>query len=337
MAQRTPFRLAARRRITTLPPATADRRSSTRAIGKEERTMATKKRVGFIGVGLMGHGMAKNIVEKGYDLTILGHRNRAPVEDLVGRGAVEAKNAAEVARRSDLVFLCVTGSPQVEAIVFGKDGLLEGLAAGAIVADSSTAEPESTLKIAAAIASRGGRFVDTPLVRTPKEAEEGRLGVMTGGDPATLAEIRPVLETFAENIVHAGPLGAGHKLKLVNNFLVMAVAGAIAEAVATAKRAGIDLKALSDIVTGGGADSVMFRRFSKYFLEGDDTAAKFSLSNAAKDMRYYTHMMESIPAAGFITAAVHQTFQLANLRGHGAEFLPHIIDAVEEMNDAKAG
>ena len=91
--------------------------------------MAAKKRVGFIGVGLMGHGMAKNIVEKGYALTILGHRNRQPVEDLVGRGAVEAKNAAEVARRSDLVFLCVTGSPQVEAVVFGKDGLLEGLAA----------------------------------------------------------------------------------------------------------------------------------------------------------------------------------------------------------------
>ena len=152
--------------------------------------MAAKKRVGFIGVGLMGHGMAKNIVEKGYPLTILGHRNRQPVEDLVGRGAVEAKNAAEVARRSDLVFLCVTGSPQVEAVVFGKDGLLEGLSAGTIVADSSTAEPDSTLRIAAAIEERGGRFVDTPLVRTPKEAEEGRLGVMTGGDPVTQRKTR---------------------------------------------------------------------------------------------------------------------------------------------------
>jgi 3-hydroxyisobutyrate dehydrogenase-like beta-hydroxyacid dehydrogenase len=295
--------------------------------------VAAKTRVGFIGVGLMGHGMAKNIVEKGYSLTILGHRNRKPVEDLVGRGAVEAKNAAEVARRSDLVFLCVTGSPQVEAVVFGKDGLLEGLAAGTIVADSSTAEPDSTLRIAAAIQERGGRFVDTPLVRTPKEAEEGRLGVMTGGDPATLAEIRPVLETFAETIVHAGPLGAGHKLKLVNNFLVMAVAGSIAEAIATAKKAGVDLKALTDIVTSGGADSVMFRRFSKYFLEGDDSAAKFSLANAAKDLRYYAHMMESVPAAGFITAAVHQTFQLAVIRGHGDKFLPHIIDALEEMTE----
>jgi 3-hydroxyisobutyrate dehydrogenase-like beta-hydroxyacid dehydrogenase len=295
--------------------------------------VAAKKRVGFIGVGLMGHGMAKNIVEKGYALTILGHRNRQPVDDLVGRGAVEAKNAAEVARRSDLVFICVTGSPQVEAVVFGKDGLLEGLAEGAIVADSSTAEPDSTLKVAASIAAKGGRFVDTPLVRTPKEAEAGKLAIMTGGDPATLAEIRPVLETFAESIVHAGPVGAAHKLKLINNYLALAVAGSVAEAVATARKAGVDLQALTDIVTTGGADSVMFRRFTKYFLEGDDSTAKFSIANAAKDLRYYMHMIESVPAAGFITAAVHQTFQLANLRGHGGAFLPHIIDAVEAMNE----
>lgn len=117
--------------------------------------MTARKRVGFIGVGLMGHGMAKNIVEKGHVLTVLGHRNRQPVEDLLSRGAAEARTPAEVARRSDLVFLCVTGSPQVEDIVFRKDGLLDGIAAGTIIADSSTAEPTSTMKVAAAVAERG--------------------------------------------------------------------------------------------------------------------------------------------------------------------------------------
>lgn len=295
--------------------------------------MAEKKRVGFVGVGMMGHGMAKNIVAKGYPLTVLGHRNRQPVEDLVGRGAVEARNAAELARRSDLVFLCVTGSPQVEAVVLGKEGLLEGLQPGTIVADASTAEPQSTLRIAAAIEAKGGRFVDTPLLRTPKEAEEGRLGVMTGGDTATLAEIRPVLETFAEVIVHAGPVGAGHQLKLINNFLVMANAGTVAEAVVAAKRSGVDLQALNAIVTSGGGDSVMFRRFSKYFLEGDDGAAKFSISNATKDLRYYAHMMEGVPAAGFIGAAIAQLFQTALVRGYGDQFLPHVIDVVEAMTE----
>jgi len=291
-----------------------------------------RKRVGFIGVGLMGHGMAKNIVEKGYPLTVLGHRNRQPVDDLLHRGAAEAKTPAEVARQSDVVFLCVTGSPQVEDIVFRKDGLLDGLTAGTIVADSTTAEPTSTAKVAAAVVDRGGRFVDTPLVRTPKEAEEGRLAVMTGGDPVTIDEIRPILQTFAEVIIHAGPLGSGHKLKLINNFLALAVAAAVAEAVATAKKSGVDLKALTDIATSGGADSVMLRRFSKYYLEGDDSLAKFAISNACKDARYYTHFAEATPVAAFIAEAVHQTYQLAQIQGFGDKYLPHLVDALIDLN-----
>ncbi|MGH6928483.1 MAG: NAD(P)-dependent oxidoreductase, partial [Dongiaceae bacterium] len=218
--------------------------------------MTARPRIGFIGVGLMGHGMAKNLIEKGYSLTVLGHRNRRPVDDLVGRGAAEAESPADLARRSDIVFLCVTGSPQVEELVFAK-GLLDGIAAGTIVADCSTAEPTSTLKVAAAVEARGGRFVDTPLVRTPKEAEEGRLVVMTGGDAKTLEEIQPVLKAFAEIVVHAGPLGAAHKLKLIHNFLALATAAAVAEAIVTAMKSGVDLKAFTDIAVSGGADSVM--------------------------------------------------------------------------------
>ena len=128
--------------------------------------MTARPRIGFIGVGLMGHGMAKNIVEKGYSLTVFGHRNRKPVEDLVGRGAVEAEFPTDLDKRSDIVFLCVTGSPEGKEIVFAC-GLLEGIGRGTIDADCSTAEPTSTLKVAEAVQARGGRFVDTPLVRTP--------------------------------------------------------------------------------------------------------------------------------------------------------------------------
>jgi 3-hydroxyisobutyrate dehydrogenase-like beta-hydroxyacid dehydrogenase len=290
-------------------------------------------RIGFIGVGLMGHGMAKNIVEKGYPLTVLGHRNRKPVDDLVGRGAVEAESAAALVRQSDIVFLCVTGSPQVEEIVFAK-GLLDGVS-GKIVADCSTAEPTSTLKVAEAIRARGGRFVDTPLVRTPKEAEEGRLVVMTGGDAKTLAEIRPVLDTFAEVVVHAGPLGAAHKLKLIHNFLALATAAAVAEAVVSATKSGVDLKAFTEIATSGGADSVMLRRFSKHYLEGDDSAAKFAIVNAAKDLRYYTHLAESTPTAAFIGEAAHQLFVLADMHGFGDRYLPRLIDALAQLNGVK--
>ena len=292
-----------------------------------------KPRIGFIGVGLMGHGMAKNIVEKGYPLTVLGHHNRKPVEDLVGRGAAEAESAAALVDRSDIVFLCVTGSPQVEEIVFAK-GLLAEIS-GKILADCSTAEPTSTLKVAEAVQARGGRFVDTPLVRTPKEAEEGRLVVMTGGDARTLEEIRPVLETFAEIIVHAGPLGAAHKLKLIHNFLALATAAAVAEAVVSAMKSGVDLKAFTEIATSGGADSVMLRRFAKHYLEGDDSAAKFAIVNAAKDLRYYTHLAESTPTSAFIGEAAHQLFLLASMHGFGDRYVPRLIDALAQLNGIK--
>jgi len=295
----------------------------------------TKQSVGLIGVGLMGHGIGKNIVAKGYPLTVLAHRNRAPVEDLLAKGAKEVKSARELAQASDVIILCVTGSPQVEETIFGNDGVLEGLRSGTVVVDCSTAEPGSTMKVAAAIAGKGGRFVDAPLVRTPKEAEEGRLGVMTGGDPEVIKEIRPILECFAEAIVHAGGIGAGHTLKLINNFIALGTAAAVAEGIATAARAGVDMTALRDVVSSGGANSVMFERLIKVPLANDDTAAKFAISNAAKDLRYYTNMAESLPVAGFVAEAVHQTFIMALNRGYRDKFVPRLVDLICEVNNIK--
>ena len=128
----------------------------------------TIKTVGLIGVGLMGHGIGKNIVEKGFALNVLAHRNREPVEDLVKRGAKELTSAAEIAAASDMVILCVTGTPQVEEAVYGEAGLLKGVKKGLIIADCSTAVPDSTIKISADLASKGIYFVDTPMTRTPK-------------------------------------------------------------------------------------------------------------------------------------------------------------------------
>jgi 3-hydroxyisobutyrate dehydrogenase-like beta-hydroxyacid dehydrogenase len=299
--------------------------------------MANKLRIGFVGLGLMGHGIAKNIVTKGYPLTVVAHRNRKPVEDLVGRGAAETSTAAELASGADVVFLCVTGSPQVEEVLRHRSGVLEGLKPGTIVADCSTAEPDSTLRMAALVEARGGRFVDTPLVRTPKEAEEGKLAVITGGDEATLAELRPVLDCFAEVIVHAGGVGAAHRLKLIANFLALANAAALAEGFVSAKKGGVDLKALIEVAQSGGADSVMLRRFAKYVLEGDDTAAKFAIATATKDLRYYTHMAEALPTTAFLAEAVHQTYQLATIAGYGERYMAHIIDAVAALNGVKKG
>lgn len=289
-------------------------------------------KVGFIGAGLMGHGMAKNIVEKGWPLTVLGHRNRQPVEDLIGRGAAEAKNAAELARDCDLVFLCVTGTPQVEENIFGENGILAGITKGTIIADCSTAMPDSTRKVAAAIEAKGGRFLDTPLSRTPVQAEEGTLAVMYGGPRALFDEIKPVVECFADTFVHCGEIGSGHAVKLVNNFVALGTAMLANEAMAVANKAGIDKQALYDVVTAGGADSIMFRRMSQNVLNNDDTSFQFTIRNMHKDISYYTHMAEALPAMATMATAVHQTITLARVAGDENAFGPRIYDLLCKLN-----
>lgn len=295
----------------------------------------TKRKVGLIGAGLMGHGIGKNIVTKGYELAVLAHRNRAPIDDLIAKGAKEAKSPREIAEKSDVVFLCVTGSPQVEDTLFRKDGLLEGLRPGMIVADCSTAEPSSTLKVAAAVEAKGAHFVDTPLVRTPKEAEEGKLGVMTGGDPKVLAEIRPIIECFADTIIHAGGVGAGHTLKLINNYIAIGTAAVVAEGIAAGLKAKVDMQALNDIAMAGGARSVMFERLIKVPLHDDDSAAKFAIDNARKDVRYYTTMTQAMPLSSFVAEAVHQTLVLGTTNGYGDKYVPRLVNLLCQLNGVK--
>ncbi len=295
----------------------------------------TVKRIGLIGAGLMGHGIGKNIVENGFALTVMAHRNRAPVEDLLRRGASEATTPREMAQEADLVILCVTGSPQVEQTVYGEEGLLAGMRGGLILADCTTAEPHSTLKIAADVKAKGGHFLDTPMTRTPKEAEAGTLALMTGGDKAVLAEIHPILSCFADTIVHAGPVGAAHKLKLINNFIAIGTAAVVAEAMAAAAKAGVDMQALNEVVVSGGGRSIMFERLIKVALADDDSAAKFAIENAGKDLRYYTNMTEDLPLVSFIGESIHQTLLLAASMGYAKRYLPRLVDLMGDINGIK--
>ena len=302
---------------------------------KDTKDMKDTKKVGLIGLGLMGRGAAKNILAKGFPLAVLGHRNRAPVGELLAQGATEAGSAAELARSSDVVILFVPGSPQVEEQVFGANGLLAGMHEGLVVIDCTTADPESTLKVAQAVSERGGRFMDAPVNRGPKEAEEGRLVVMAGADERLLAEMRPILSTFAEAIFHLGPVGAGHKAKLIHNFLCLGNAAVIAEGITTAAKVGVDLHRFAEFAMLSGAASRMFERLIPYVLEGDDKWQQFAIRNAQKDLRYYTHMTESAPTTAFVAEAAHQMLILAANMGRGDEYVPHLFDVLEEINDVE--
>lgn len=295
--------------------------------------MAKIEHVGLIGVGLMGHGIGKNILAKGFKLSVLAHRNRRPVDDLLAKGAKEVKTPKELAASCDMVITVVGNSVQMEDIVRRADGLLAGLKPGTIIADCTTAQPESTVTLAAEITAKGGRFVDIPMTRTPKEAEAGKLGLMTGGDAATLAEVRPVLDCFADTIVHCGGVGAGHKAKLINNMLSLGYAAVTAEALATAKKAGVDLNALRQIVTAGGANSVMFQRLAAYQIDGDNTQLQFAIANAQKDVRYFLQMAEALPMTAFVSSAIHQTYTMASGAGFGQNYVPEIIDVLTNLSD----
>jgi 3-hydroxyisobutyrate dehydrogenase-like beta-hydroxyacid dehydrogenase len=290
--------------------------------------------IGFVGAsGLMGHGMAKNLLAKGHRLTLTVHRKRDRIADLLAAGATEAPDAAAMAEASDIVFVCVTGTPQVEATLLGDRGLLAGARQGLVVVDCSTAEPASTDRLRERCAAKGVLFVDAPLSRTPVEAEAGRLNVMVGAEPEVFARLEPVIKGFAENVLHVGGPGAGHRIKLLNNFIAQAICTATAEAFAVGRRAGVDLQALVDLIGKGPVNCGLFQAMAKT-LQGDLGGLRFELDNARKDVRYYTHMAEELAVPSVMGEAVHQSLALASALGHGAKFVPSLVEAQEQLAHA---
>ncbi len=292
----------------------------------------SKPRIGFVGVGLMGHGIAKNLVTKGFPLAVRANRNRKPLEDLLAAGAKEGKTNADVARDADIVFLCVTGAPQVEEVVNGPEGIATVARRGMIVVDTSTSEPATTAKMRDDLAAKGVRFVDAPLARTPVEAEQGRLNIMVGADDATFAELKPVFAAYCENIVHAGPPGHGIVLKLINNFIAQAICTATAEALATAAKSGLSIRKLHEVISAGAVNSGLFQMIVGRMLEGGDLAGlKFTIVNATKDLRYYTHFTESMMIPSVMGEAVHQSLVTANALGFGDKYVPSLVEAQEKL------
>jgi 3-hydroxyisobutyrate dehydrogenase-like beta-hydroxyacid dehydrogenase len=205
----------------------------------------------------------------------------------------------------------VTGSPQVEAVLLGEDGVLAGLRPRAIVIDCSTAIPSSTARIAAAVQAAGGRFVDAPMTRTPKEAAEGRLNLLVGGDAALLEECRPLLACFAENILHDGGVGSGHSMKLVHNFVSLGFVALLSEAAVCAQALGIAPEVFVDILAKGGGKGVALDRLSPFLLSQDTSSLRFSVANAVKDTIYYQAMVEHCGTEQAIAQGVLATFRTA--------------------------
>lgn len=289
------------------------------------------EKVGFVGLGLMGQGMAKNIVEKGYPLTVVAHRKRTAVDDLVTRGAVEVSSLAELARSCDVVFLCLTGSPEVaEAVAEMKPEL----ARGAVLVDCSTSDPTVSLRLAAELAEIGVDFVDAPLSRTPKEAWEGTLDCMVGATDASFARVQPIIATWAAKIVHIGAVGDGHKMKLLNNFISLGYAALYSEALALSRKVGIPVAEFDKVIRGGRMDCGFYQTFMGYALDGNREAHRFTLGNAYKDMRYVESMANAATVATPMASSVKNSFAMAMAQGGDGpeDYVPHLSDFIAKAN-----
>jgi len=291
-----------------------------------------KPTIGFIGVGFMGHGMAKNILAGGYPLWVKGNRNRAPVDDLVERGAQEAASPREMAEHCDIIHICLSNSPQVEAVIRDPDGILAGAREGLVVIDCTTADPGSTLALAGEMAEKGVTMVDAPLGRTPKEAEEGTLDALVGCAEEVFDTIRPVIECWAASVTRIGPVGSGHKMKLLMNFTAMSYAALYSEALSLAAKVGIAPEAYRDVIGPSRMGCGFFETFMRGAVDRDPDAHKFTLANAAKDIGYVNAMAADAGVMNVMAAAARHYYTYANANGGGGDYVPKLADHVARLS-----
>lgn len=296
--------------------------------GKTEQDMNTntKPRIGFIGLGLMGSAMVSRLLDCGYQLTVVANRNRAPIEEAVARGASEASSPGELAAASDIVMLCVDTSDAVESIMLGDNGVIQGLNPGAVVIDFGTSVPASTLKLAEQVRAQGASMMDAPLGKTPAQAKLGLLNIMAAGSDEDFARVENVLKDLAENLFHVGPLGTGHKLKLLNNFVAQTFMISVAQAFALADKVDVPREVMNKVIASGPVGNGVMEFVSAYALDGDPSKLAFSLANARKDVGYFVKMAEDAGFSSAIGEATSATLDQALAAGFGDRNVPEAVD-----------
>jgi 3-hydroxyisobutyrate dehydrogenase len=240
-------------------------------------------RVGFIGLGTMGKPMALNIARKGFPLTVFDI-DRGRTADLVSQGAAAVDTPAEVARRSDVVITMLPNADAVRAVVTGRQGIAEGIAAGATFIDMSTSDPETSRFLGEFLARKGAGTLDAPVAKGPPAAEAGTLTIMVGGDAARLESCREVLQAVGTLVIHCGELGAGHVVKIVNNLLVGVLVPVCAEALALGVKAGVRADTLMEVVTQGSGNSFVLDQLIRRHVLRNDYRGVFPVTYMLKDL-----------------------------------------------------
>ena len=273
--------------------------------------------VGFIGIGYMGHGMAKNILEKGYLLKFKANTKRKAADDLISRGAIEEKNVEDLCRDIDVLQLCLSSSDQVEDILINKNAI-NFLKKDSVIIDSTTANPVSSEKIINICGENNIHFIDAPLGKTPTESWDGNLDAIVGAKVEILEKIKPLIECWAGRIIHVGDPGSGHKLKLLNNMLSLSYYSLYYEVLTICKQSKISEETFHSVISGGRMDNELFQAFMKYVLNPkEENQHKFSINNANKDLGYLMALAMQNNSPTLMGSAAKQVFEKAKFNGLG--------------------
>jgi 3-hydroxyisobutyrate dehydrogenase len=251
-----------------------------------EQEMADYNTIGFIGLGVMGEPICRNLAKKSSRRVIAFDLSPEPLQRLRAEGAEIAAAVAEIVRQSDLLFLCLPSAKHVRS-VFEGDGILKNVRNGQVVVDLGTSSARQTRDFARQLRERGASWLDAPIARTRQAAQDGTLSVMVGGAPTLYASIEPLIRCFATDVTHCGDVGAGQVTKILNNMVLFETVNALAEAVAVARRNGVDPKLLLDTLSKGSADSFALRNHGmKAIVPGVFPERAFSTEYALKDLAY---------------------------------------------------
>lgn len=291
------------------------------------------ERIGFVGLGIMGRGMANNLLKAGFKLRVW---NRTPsrMDPLVEAGAEAGLSPADVAAHSDITITCVSDTPDVERVILGEEGVIEGAKPGALVIDCSTISPQVTQDIAMKLTEQGVHMLDAPISGGSEGAANGTLAIMIGGDAAQVERAMPVFQAMGKTITHVGPTGAGQTVKLVNQILVVGNCLAMCEALLLAKAGGVDLTKAYDAVKNGAAGSWMFMNRAPQII-ANDWRPGFTIDLQQKDLRLVLEAADQlgVPLPG--TALIFQFYRTLQQMGFGGEGNHGLVKALENLAGMK--
>jgi 2-hydroxy-3-oxopropionate reductase len=293
----------------------------------------SQPRVGFIGLGIMGRPMGKNLIDAGYPLAVW-NRSRPGIDTVVGYGATAAGSPREVAEWSDVIITMVTDSPDVRQVVLGEEGVIHGVRREAVVIDMSTISPSVTREIAAALKVKGAHMLDAPVSGGEKGAKEGTLSIMVGGAEPVFERCRPIFAAMGKVIVYIGPNGAGQIVKLCNQVAGAIHLQAMCEALILAARAGVDPARMLEAVSAGAAGSWMLSNLAPRILNGDLNPG-FMVKLQQKDLRLIMEASDELHLPLPATALVSQLFRSVEADGHGDLGTQALITTMEKLAGVK--